>query len=151
MRKLMHWMVAGAMVAGVPALWAAEDGGDTEMKKLIVEQRAKRFEDQGGKSDSGKLYIYQSTKDIEKATKEARREGGRNGEDVNIGGTTINKGDKVRSVDVVMETTKEIDVKTNGGDGEVKIGQVNIDPSAVRGRKIDVNVIVDAEEGIKVH
>ena len=70
---------------------------------------------------------------------------------MNIGGTTINKGDKVRSVDVVMETTKEIDVKTNGGDGEVKIGQVNIDPSAVRGRKIDVNVIVDAEEGIKVH
>ena len=160
MNKLMC-MFVGLMMGGAPWLLAADDEGSqltdkgpSKMREKVTESRAEKYKDSGGVSKDGRKYVYTDEKDINAATKGIPKLGSkRNGKEkeVNIGTTTINKGERVNRVDVVVKTDKKIDVKTDGKPTEVNIGQVKVEDGAAKYHKVETNIIVDAEKGIKVH
>ncbi|MEI7851183.1 MAG: hypothetical protein WCH86_05060 [Kiritimatiellales bacterium] len=161
MFKTMSFMLVGLMVGAAPLVLVAEeegsqlsDNGPSRMKEKVVKARAEKHEDTGGVSAGGRKYIYMDQKDIDatihdsRTNKSARHDKDR---EVNIGSTTIGKEDKVRSVDMVIKTDKKIDVKTDGKPTDVNIGQVAVEEGALKHRKLDANIIIDAEKGIVVH
>ena len=161
MFKTTSFMLVGLMVGVAPLILVAEDekpqlsdNGPSRMKEKVVKARAEKYEDTGGVAPSGQKYIYIDRKDIDAAIHDSRtNKSSRNGKnkEVNIGSTAIDKGDKVRSVDMVIKTDKKIDVKTDGKPTDVNIGQVAVEEGALKHRKLDSNIIIDAEKGIVVH
>jgi len=160
MSKTKYFIVAG-LVAGAATLVLADDEGSllsdrwpSKMKEKVVEARAKKHEDTDGVAASGRKYIYVDQKGIDAATEGLRSSsGGQDGNDreLNIGATTLRRGDGVRSVDIVIKADKKIDVKTNGKPTNVNLGMVNAEDGALKNRNVKANIIVDAEKGIKVH
>lgn len=151
-----------SLMVGVATLGlAAEDeksqlsnNAPSKFKEKIVKARAEKHEDTGGVSAGGRKYIYVDQKDIDAAAKDLRKTGNaQKGKDreLNIGSTTISKDDKVRSVDIVVKTDKKIDINTGGKPTDVNLGQVKIEEGALKHRKLDSNIIIDAEKGIVVH
>jgi ATP-dependent protease HslVU (ClpYQ) peptidase subunit len=57
----------------------------------------------------------------------------------------------VRRVDIVVKADKKIDIKTDGKPVEVNLGHVKIEEGALKHRKLESNIIIDAEKGIVVH
>ncbi len=161
MFKTTSFMLVGLMVGVAPLILVAEDekpqlsdNGPSRMKEKVVKARAEKYEDTGGVAPSGQKYIYIDRKDIDAAIHDSRtNKSSRHGKnkEVNIGSTAIDKGDKVRSVDMVIKTDKKIDVKTDGKPTDVNIGQVAVEEGALKHRKLDSNIIIDAEKGIVVH
>lgn len=161
MFKTISFMLIGLMVGVAPLVLVAEDeksqlsdNSSSRMKEKVVKARAEKHEETGGVSAGGRKYIYVDQKDIESTIHNARtNNSGRIGKerDVNIGSTTIGKEDKVRSVDMVIKADKKIDVKTDGKPTNVNIGQVDVEEGALKHRKLDANIIIDAEKGIVVH
>jgi hypothetical protein len=152
------------MTGAAPLLFAAEDEGSqlsdnnkapSKMKQKVVKERAQKYSDNGGVSPSGRKYIHVDQKDIEAATKDLRKNGSGQGDkdrELDTGSTTINKGDKVRSVDIVVETDKKIDIKTDGKPINVNLGKVEVEDGALRHRnKVETSITVDAKKGILVH
>lgn len=161
MNKSTNFIVVG-LVAGVATLVLASDDegsmlsdrGPSKMKEKVVEARAEKYKDKDGVSPTGRKYIYVDQKEIDAATEDLRTSsGGQNGKDrdLNIGSTTLKKGDGVRSVDIVVKAEKKIDVKTNGKPTNVNLGMVRTEDDALKNRNVKANIIVDAEKGIKVH
>jgi hypothetical protein len=161
MYQTLRFLVAGLM-AGVAAQGlAAEDKESllsdkkpSHMKEKVVEARSKKYADTDGVSPVGRQYIYVDEDDIESATKNLRKtDRGRFDEprELNIGSTTISNDVRIRSVDIVVKTDKKIDIKTDGKPVEVNLGQVKIEEGALKHRKLESNIIIDAEKGIVVH
>ena len=161
MYKTLRFLVAGLM-AGVAAQGlAAEDEESllsdkkpSKMKEKVVEARAKKYADTDGVSPGKRQYIYVDQADIDAATKDLRKtDSARPGQprELNIGSTTISNGVTVRNVDIVVHTDKKIDIKTDGKPVEVNLGQVKIEEGALKHRKLESNIIIDAEKGIVVH
>ncbi len=161
MYKTLRFLVAGLM-AGVAAQGlAAEDEGSllsdkkpSQMKEKVVEARAKKYADTDGVSPGGRKYVYVDQADIDAATKDLRKtDSKRPGQprELNIGSATISNDVAVRNVDIVVHTDKKIDIKTDGKPIEVNLGQVKIEEGALKHRKLESNIIVDAEKGIVVH
>ena len=161
MCKTMHCMFIGLVMGGAPLLLAADnegsqltDTGPSKMREKVTESRAEKYKDSGGVSKDGRKYIYTDEKDIDAATKGVRKNSSkRHGKEreVDIGTTTISKGERVSRVDGVVKTDKKIDVKTDGKPTEVNVGQVKVEEGAAKYHKLETNIIVDAEKGIKVH
>lgn len=131
------------------------DKKPSKMKEMVVKDRAERkYEKTDGVSPSGHKYIYVDDKDIKAASEGAADKGKRDlrhgaEREINIGSTNISKKDNIRDIDVVVKADKKIDIKTDGQPTKVNLGQVQVDDAGLRKR--DVNVIIDAKEGIKVH
>lgn len=164
MIKTILFIMVALMTGAAPLLFAAEDEGSqlsdnnkapSKMKQKVVKERAEKYKDTDGVSASGRKYVHVDQKDIEAATKDLRKNGsGRNDKDreLDIGSTTINKGDKVRSVDIVVETDKKIDIKTDGKPINVNLGKVEVEEGALKHHnKVETSIIVDAKKGILVH
>lgn len=161
MFKKIAFVLVGLLAGVVPLVLMAEDegsqlsdSGPSRMKEKVVKARAEKYKETGGVAPSGQKYIYMDQKGVESAIHDSRTNNSiQRGKDkeVNIGSTTISKDDKVRSVDMVIKTDKKIDVKTDGKPTDVNIGKVEVEDGALKHRKLDSNIIIDAEKGIVVH
>jgi len=161
MKKMSYCLFVGLLVGGAPWLLAASDEGSqltekgpSKMREKVTEARAEKYKDSGGLSKDGRKYVYTDEKDIDAATKGVPKLGSKRtskDKEVNIGTTTINKGERVNRVDVVVKTDKKIDVDTHGKPTDVNIGQVKVEEGAAKYHKVETNIIIDAEKGIKVH
>ena len=97
-------------------------------KRKITKSRAKALMDQGGKTKSGKLYVYKDDDDIEE---ELRNNKGKRKGPINIGTVSINGRDRIKEVNVVIDTKKDIKVDTGyGRDKKVNIGTVRVHEGA---------------------
>ncbi len=121
--------------------------------QLLIKSRASRYEEQEGKSDSGDLYIYADDKKVSKELEDARKIKGnaRFTAPINIIVPKIGKDDRIRNVNIAIESKKEIKIDTGGSTGgdkpEVNIGRAEIE----KGTKVrDVNILIDAQRGINV-
>ena len=160
MFKKISLVLVGLLAGIAPLVLMAEDEGsqlsDSEpsrMKEKVVKARAEKYKETGGVAPSGQKYIYLDQKGVESAIRDSRTNNSVRGKDreVNIGSTTISKEDRVRSVDMVIKTDKKIDVKTGGKPTDVNVGKVEVEEGAIKHRKLDSNIIIDAEKGIIVH
>ena len=153
MRRIACFVVISSWaLVGVSVASAADN---SVYKKKLTKNRAKKYEETGGKSKaSGDLYIYADDKKLEerlKAIEQEQRDG--KTQRIDIVSPNIRKGDKVRDVNIVIDSRKGIDVNRRklgaDKDAEVNVASPKVDKDAdVR----DVNVLVDTKrKGIKLH
>jgi hypothetical protein len=161
MYKTLRFWVAGLMAVVATQGLAAEDEGSllsdkkpSRMKEKVVEARAEKYGKTDGVSPGKRQYIYVDQADIDTATKDlSKTDSARPGEprELNIGSTTVSNDATVRRVDIVVKADKKIDIKTDGKPVEVNLGHVKIEEGALKHRKLESNIIIDAEKGIVVH
>ncbi len=109
----------------------------------ITKNRAEKFKDTGGVSKAGKLYVYKDDKSIKKELDELKKNPNKNKKGITISGVTIKKNQRIKEVNVVINTKKEIKIDTRKlKTKDIKIGTVTLEQGA---RVKKTNILIDAK------
>lgn len=128
-------------------VWA---GDNSVYRKKIVKNRAKLYEETGGRSPASRdLYIYADDKDIQNSLDDIKANNDpRNPNSVNIVSPVIGVKSHVRNVNIVVDAKRGINVDRRKL-GLKKDQDINIaSPVIEKGARVrDINITVDAKRG----
>ncbi len=115
------------------------------IRKKNGKSRAKEFKDNGGVSASGKKYIYLDDKAIQKKLKIVNKQNKKfslRKKVIDIGTVKIDKNKRIKEVSLVIDTKKDIKIKTGADNAKVNVGVVK---TGKKSKLKKVNILIQAQ------